>query len=83
MKITGVTFTYDEDVKINKNFFATLANMDKTLNVWKQRKIQIIKTFGTSQLNFITNMTNTPLNLSKQANSSLHKILWNRPDKAS
>ena len=87
MKITGVTFTYDEDVKINKNFFATLANMDKTLNIWKQRnlsiigKIQIIKTFGTSQLIFITNMINTPLNITKQANSSLYKFLWNGPDK--
>ena len=87
MKITGVVFTYDEVVKMNKNFSTTLANMEKILNMWKQRnlsiigKVQISKTYSTSQLIFITNMINTPINITKQANSILHKFLWNGPDK--
>ena len=39
MKITGVTFTYDEVVLINKNFSTILANMDKMFNIWKQRNL--------------------------------------------
>ncbi len=87
MKITGEMFTYDEDVKINKNFSTTLSNIEKMFNIWKQRnlsiigKIQIIKTFGMSQLIFITNMINIPMNIIKRANSILYKFLWNGPDK--
>jgi hypothetical protein len=87
MKITGVIFTYDEDVFINKNFSITVSNMDTMFNIWKQRnlsiigKIQIIKTSGISQLLFITNMTNIPINIIKQANSIFYKFLWNGPDK--
>ena len=44
-------------------------------------KIQIIKIYGTSQLIFITNMLNVPLDILKQANTKYHNSLWNGQDK--
>ena len=56
-------------------------------NIWRQRnlsiigKVQIIKTYGTSQLIYITNMISTPLDVIKQANTIFYNFLWNGPDK--
>jgi len=57
------------------------------LNICKQRnlspigKVQVVKTFGVSKLLFIMNMTNTPPEIIKEANSLLYKFLWNGPNK--
>ena len=85
--ITGVVFTYDHNILINKNYRGTLINIDKTLQMWSSRnlsligKIQIIKTYGISKIIFITNMKNTPAKIIQEANKILHKFLWNGPDK--
>ena len=87
MKVTGCVFTYDEAIYRNKNFSIPLSKIKKSFNLWKQRnlsiigKIQIIKTYGTSQLIFITNMLSVPLDILKQANTIFHTFLWNGPDK--
>jgi hypothetical protein len=76
-----------KNIVINKKFRGTLLNIEKMLNIWKQRnlsligKVQIIKTFGISKLLFITNMKNTPPEIIKKANSIFYKFLWNGPDK--
>jgi len=84
MKVTGVVFSYDKNVLINKNFSETLLNLKKMLNIWKQRnlspigKVQVIKTFGVSKLLFIANMTNTPPEIIKEANSLLFSLEWSK-----
>ena len=71
MKVTGAVFTYDEAVFRNKNFSVPLSKIEKSFNMWKQRnlsiigKVQIIKTYGASQLLFITNMLSVPPNVLK------------------
>jgi len=87
MKITGITFTYNQEIFIEQNYNETLKNIEITLNIWKQRnlsilgKVQIIKTLGISTLLFICNMCLIPLNIIKNANSIFSKFLWNGPNK--
>ena len=87
MKVTGVTFTYDKDVFIKDNFTIRLTKIESMFNIWKQRnlsiigKVQIIKTYGSSQLIYITNMISTPLDVVKQANTIFYTFLWNGPNK--
>ena len=75
MKVTGVTFTYEKQIFRNKNFTIPLTKMKTMFNIWKQRnlsilgKVQIIKTYGTSQLIYIINMISTPIDILKQANA--------------
>ena len=87
MKVTGVTFTYEKQIFRNKNFTIPLTKMKTMFNIWKQRnlsilgKVQIIKTYGTSQLIYIINMISTPIDILKQANAIFYNFLWNGPDK--
>ena len=87
MKITGVVFSYNSEIFLNKNFRGTLINIDKMLNIWKQRnlsllgKIQIIKTFGISKVLFITNMINIPPHYITDINKIFYKFVWNGIDK--
>ena len=87
MKVTGAVFTYDEAIFRNKNFSIPLSKIKKSFDMWKQRnlsilgKIQIIKTYGISQLIFITNMLSVPTDILKDANKIFHTFLWNGPDK--
>ena len=81
MKVTGVTFTYDKDVFIKNNFTIPMTKIESMFNIWKQRnlsiigKVQIIKTYGSSQLIYITNMVSTPLDVVKQANTIFYTFL--------
>jgi hypothetical protein len=87
IKITGVYFTYNLEVYIQKNYKAILINIDKTLNIWKQRnlsilgKVQVIKTSGISQLMFIFNSSDPPTEVVQKANNMLFRFLWNGTDK--
>ena len=87
IKITGVYFTYNLEVYIQKNYKAILINIDKTLNMWKQRnlsilgKVQVIKTSGISQLMFIFNSSDPPTDVVQKANNMLFRFLWNGTDK--
>ncbi len=87
IKITGVYFTYNMDVFIQKNYIPRLISIDTTLNIWKQRnlsilgKVQIIKTSGISNLLFIFNMSDPPTDIVQKANNMFFKFLWNGPDK--
>jgi mannosylglycoprotein endo-beta-mannosidase len=87
INITGMYFTYNKDVFIQKNYNAILISIDKMLNIWKQRnlsilgKVQIIKTFGILKLIFIFNMSDPPADVVQKANNMFYKFLWNGPDK--
>ena len=79
MKVTGVTFTYDKDIFRKNNFTIPLTKIETMFNIWRQRnlsiigKVQIIKTYGTSQLIYITNMISIPMDVkNKQTHYSMH-----------
>ena len=62
MTITGITFTKNDNDNRELNFEKAIEKLRTQLNIWKQRdlslvgKIQIIKTFGISQIQYIMNM---------------------------
>ena len=88
VKITGVYFSTNRDVYYEINYRRVLEKMKVMCNMWRQRnlsligKVQIIKTFVVSQLNFITNMIAMPNWVISIANQCMFKFLWNdKPDK--
>ena len=82
LKITGITFTI-EGIDIKKNTEKILEKFESQLSLWKARQIsvlgrsQIIKTFGFSQLRFLSNMFVIPLELIKQLKTIAFNFLWN------
>jgi len=86
MKVTGIVFSYNHEIALNRNFRGTLINIDKMLNIWKMRhlsllgKIQIIKTFGISQILFVSSMLYFPKELIPETNKLFYKFVWNNTD---
>ena len=87
LKITGVFFTYSQEDSTKRNYTENINNIEIMLNIWKQRqlsilgKVQIIKTYGISQIIFVCNMLTVPQNVIKEAKSIYFKFLWNGPNK--
>ena len=56
MKVTGIIFSFDKQLQIEKNYENTVEKIDATLNLWKRRgisllgRIQVVKTFAFSQI---------------------------------
>ena len=73
----GVFFSYDTTKADNLNFNEKLRNMEKVLNIWKNRKltligrINIVKTLGLSKLIFNSSKLTLPLNLSDTINDMI------------
>ena len=87
IKITGIYFTYDKELKYKCNFSRVLENLKSQLNIWKSRnlsligKIQIIKTFAISQVMFVTNMLAVPKAFVTDLNKIMFNYVWNGKDK--
>jgi hypothetical protein len=87
IKITGIFFSYDHKLKHLNNIQWVLDNMRTKLNMWKWRKmsllgkIQIVKTHGTSQILYITNMLSIPDKFISEVNKIIYNFVWNGPDK--
>ena len=64
LKILGTHFSYNEKLKEEKNFYKTITDIQRVLNIWKMRKltlegkIAIFKTIGISK-NFSQSFTAT------------------------
>ena len=87
MKITGIWFTYDYQRKMQLNFDKEISKLKCEFQLWRQRnlsligKIQIIKTFGLSQILFVLNTVVPSMNVINQICSIMHEFLWNGQDK--
>ena len=88
IKITGIYFSTDKTDYYEMNYRNALKKMQSMCNLWRQRnlsllgKIQILKTYAVSQLNFITNMIPVPNWVVSEANKIMYTFLWNdKPDK--
>lgn len=88
IKITGVYFTCDKLLKETMNYDIVIKKLETMCNIWRQRnlsyigKIQVIKTYGVSLLNFVTNICPVPGWVYKSVNKILYSFLWNgKPDK--
>jgi len=67
MKVTGIVFSYNHEIWLNKNFRGTLINIDKMLNIWKQYPI--------------SNMLDSPNDLITETNKLFYMFVWNNRDK--
>ena len=88
IKITGIYFSYDKDLREMMNYDLVIKKIETMCRIWRQRqlsyigKIQVIKTYGISLLNFVTNMCPVPNWVFKNVNKILYSFLWNdKPDK--
>ena len=83
MKITGITFGNNAEQNRKEDVDEAISKMKTQLQIWKGRnlstlgKIQIVKTFGTSQILYVSNM----LPLNKEEVATIKKIIsdfiWN------
>ena len=82
MTITGITFTKNDNDNRELNFEKAIEKLRTQLNIWKQRdlslvgKIQIIKTFGISQIQYIMNMVTPTTEMLKTIKKLLNNFLW-------
>ena len=82
MKVTGIIFSFDKQLQIEKNYENTVEKIDATLNLWKRRgisllgRIQVVKTFAFSQIRFLTNFVEPPLEKIEQIKKKIFSFIW-------
>ena len=87
IKILGIYFTYDEELKIKLNYEHVIHANEKTLNLWKWRdltvfgQVQIIKTFVVPKISYCTNIISLNTEKLNKINSLLFRFLWKGNDK--
>ena len=63
IKILGVYFSYNQEIKDDKNFYNIIANIQGALNLWRIRnltlegRIVLFKTFAISKIVFLALLT--------------------------
>ena len=63
IKILGVYFSYNQEIKDDKNFYNIIANIQGALNLWRIRnltlegRIILFKTFAISKIVFLALLT--------------------------
>jgi hypothetical protein len=81
LKVLGVFVSYDTDV-VNENFRIKLAKLKTNLNMWKRRKltiggkIMVVKTFGISQMLYLSAVLKTPEWVLKEMENVVYEFLW-------
>ena len=81
VKVLGVYVGYDKDKCNDLNWEPRLKKLENTFNSWKMRnltpigKIQIIKTFGLSNLIYLASILDVPLTVVDRVNSLIYDFL--------
>ena len=66
LKISDTQFSYNENLKEGKSFYATVRNIQRGLKIWKMKnlilegKTVIFKTLAISKINFQSLIKNRP-----------------------
>lgn len=87
VKILGVYFSLDVQVKENMNYKEILSKIKKSLSWWSQRdltlmgKIQLLKTYIYSKLLFIASLTPIPHSVLGELDKMAFNFLWKGSDK--
>ncbi len=82
LKILGIHISHDSELMNLKNFDEKLEKMKKKLNFWKMRdltlygKVLLIKTYGISQLLYVSSVLNVPRGIIDEAEQILYEFLW-------
>jgi hypothetical protein len=83
MKILGIHFSYNEEIRNEKNFTETIGKIENVLAVWRQRnltlegKITIFKTLAISKIVFIAFLSNVPEIITTTLKTIQSNFLWN------
>lgn len=82
LKILGVLVSHDPNV-INDNFKIKLEKLKTILNMWRRRnltmgsKIAVIKTYGITQMLYLSAILKIPDWAIKEMENTLYEFLWN------
>ena len=83
IKILGVHFSYNQKLKIQKNFVKSITNMQNVLNLWRMRnitlegKIIIFKTLALSKIVYLTLITSFSKQLIEEIQRIQKAFIWN------
>ena len=83
VKVLGIYISYDTDKSIKKNYSEKINNMKQKLTMWRRRnltiagKILILKTFGISQILYLSSVLSVPEWALKEINKTMNEFLWN------
>ena len=83
IKLLGIYIGYNSNTIQSMNFNEKLAKMKTKFNIWRQRdlsikgKILIIKTFGLSQLLYVSSILYVPDWVISEAENIMYNFLWN------
>ena len=83
MKITGITFGNNSEKNRTEDVEEAISKMKTQLQIWNGRdlstlgKITIVKTFGMSQITYISNMLHLTLNEIERIDRLIANFVWN------
>ena len=83
MKILGIHFSYNKELKLERNFIGTVRKIEKLLGIWRQRsltlegKIVIFKTLAISKIVYISYLSETPNIIIENLEKLQNDFLWN------
>ena len=83
MKVNGLQIGFDIEIVRQKNFQKVYAAVEKQLRHWSKRhltllgKIQIYKTFGLSQILFVSTTLTFTKSENMQLSNLIYKFIWN------
>ena len=79
----GVSFSYDQELKENRNFHEKLIQLEKSMKTWKGRgltpigKICVLKMVGILKLLYTCSNLKVPETFPKAANLCITNFVWN------
>ena len=82
VKVLGVHFSYNEELRIEKNFISVIKKIEKVLAVWRMRaltlagKITILKSLIFSKIVFVSFLTDIPNAIVKSLIKIKNEFLW-------
>lgn len=83
MKIRGVYLSYCPEISYQKNFSDKMTKAKSVLNMWKGRnltllgKMQIVKSFITSQFLYVASVVEIPARAVKEIDALVFDFVWN------
>ena len=82
LRILGTHFSYNEKLREEKNFYTTVANIQRVLKIWKMRnltlegKIVIFQTLAISKIVFQSLVTPIPRHIINELEKVQNAFLW-------
>ena len=81
LKISGTSFSYNEKLRDEKNFYTTVTNIQRVLKIWKMRNLTLegivtFKTLAISKIVFQLMITPVPRHILNELEKIQKSFLW-------